>query len=86
MAEALQVINGSPGNLAPVLDAMLETAMRLCQAAFGTLSVGGEQFHVVAQRGVPAKLAEYLRTPYQAVPGTAMGELSDGEQCLILPI
>src|SRR4030095_3409271 len=61
-AEVLGVINASPGDLGPVFDAMLEKAVRLCDATFGTMHTqDGDCFRVVALYDVPEEHAEFLK-------------------------
>ncbi len=60
-AEILQIINRSAGDAEPVFDAILERAMRLCDAAFGGLLVpDGEFIKYIAFRNVPAGFMHFL--------------------------
>ena len=79
-AEVLQVINSSPGDLAPVFDAMLEKAMRLCGADFGFLrTISGPEAKVVASRGLPTELSNFLREPRVPAPSSPAGRALRGE-------
>ena len=58
----LQVISSSPGELEPVFEAMLENAVRLCEAKFGSLLLReGDAFRSVAQHNAPLAYAEERR-------------------------
>ena len=66
MSEVLSVISASPGELEPVFDAMLESAIRICGAKFGNLwlSSDAETLRIGAMHGAPPALeAERRRTP-----------------------
>jgi two-component system NtrC family sensor kinase len=80
VAQVLQVINASPGDLAPVFDAMLDKATRLSEAAFGILwTYDGERFQAVAFHDVPPAYVEFLQEPQLASPVAPLGRVAQGE-------
>ena len=81
-AEVLQVINSSPGDLVPVFDAILDKAIDVCGAAFGTLwTYDGEHFEPVALGRVPPAFAAYLsRKPFPTEAGSTHERLILGER------
>jgi signal transduction histidine kinase len=76
-AEVLQVINGAPGNLAPVFDAILTNASRLCDCVLGGMFLyedGG--FRSVAMLNVTPEFAEiWRREANRPAPTTALARL-----------
>jgi class 3 adenylate cyclase len=80
IAEVLGVINSSPGDLAPVFDAILEKALNLCEAAFGSLArFDGDAFDWVATLGVPeAWFAEFRASGYRPASGLALYRFQHG--------
>ena len=82
-SEVLQVISSSPGELGPVFDAMLQNAVRICEAKFGNMWVReGDKFRIVAIHGAPqeyrdAMLGDPLVLPD---PQSTMGRLVSAGQ------
>jgi len=79
-AEVLQVINSSPGDLAPVFEEILDKAHALCGAAYGgLLTYDGDTFRVAAARG-DARFVEYWRQgPIRPPEGTPLWRVMRGE-------
>src|SRR5215469_2808810 len=62
MSEVLRIVSSSPGELEPVFQAMLENAVRICEAKFGELfRFDGQAFHFAAEVGTPSELIEFQR-------------------------
>ena len=82
-SEILKVISNSPGHLEPVFNAMLEKAVRICEAKFSILWLcenGG--FRSVAQHNTPPAFAEHWRSHpvVHPVPGTGLRRLAETHQ------
>jgi GAF domain-containing protein len=77
-AEVLRVISSSPGELEPVFQAMLENAVRICEAKFGTMyRYDRDKFHPTAVLNAPPPLSEFLRQRggFQPPSGTPLHRL-----------
>ena len=76
-SEVLKVISSSPGELDPVFNAMLEHAVRICDAGFGGLWLyDGSAFHVGALYHVPPEFTEFWkRGPHPPSPQSTMARV-----------
>jgi two-component system NtrC family sensor kinase len=76
-SEVLQVISSSPGELEPVFEAMLEKAVRICDAKFGNIyRRDGGVFRLFATINTPPALAEHRkRIPIRSDPKTLFGRM-----------
>jgi GAF domain-containing protein len=74
-ADVLRVISSSPSDLETVFGAMLENAIRICDAHFGSIyRYDGEALHLVAWHNTPAALVEHRkRSPYRPSSTTPTG-------------
>ncbi len=89
-AEILKVISSSPTDLAPVFDAILENAVRLCDASMGMMGLYDCKMHqTVAQRGGNAEFAKWVmsRGPFEPrLPGTVQRVISARQPVHILDL
>jgi signal transduction histidine kinase len=62
ISQVLQVISSSPGELVPVFERILASAVQICGAKFGVMSLReGDAFHHIASHGAPPALVEQRR-------------------------
>jgi GAF domain-containing protein/CheY-like chemotaxis protein len=76
-SEVLQVISRSPSELEPVFTAMLENALRICEAKFGMLNryVDGAFVTQVMVGAPPALVDALLHKPFNPPPGNPLERL-----------
>ncbi|HVQ16796.1 MAG TPA: GAF domain-containing protein, partial [Vicinamibacterales bacterium] len=81
-SEVLRVISSSPGELEPVFKAMLENAVRICDASFGMLfRLEDSAWRAAAMLGVPPAFADFWRRgPQRAGPRTALARVAETRQ------
>jgi GAF domain-containing protein len=82
-SEVLRVISSSPGDLEPVFQAMLENAVRICEAKFGILF--RFERDVVRPAGmvrVSPEFAQFVRHGVRPSPVTAVGRVAASKKAV----
>jgi GAF domain-containing protein len=83
-SEVLRVISSSPGELEPVFQAMLENAVRTCDAKFGTLYLReAGAFRMIATHNAPPAYGEARarrREPFRPHPSAPLGQVASTKQ------
>jgi signal transduction histidine kinase len=80
-SEVLEVISSSPGALEPVFNAVLENAVRVCEAKFSTLYLcEGDGFRAVAMHNAPHEFAKARATVVRPHPDTSLGQAATTKQ------
>jgi two-component system NtrC family sensor kinase len=82
-ADVLKVISASPGELEPVFQAMLENAVRLCEAKFAMLFFYEKEneFRAVGEWNLPPAYGEFLgKNTIRADPMVPLGQVAITKQ------
>ena len=83
-SQVLQVISSSPGELAPVFQAILESATRICGAKLGNLALfDGSELRMAAFHGAPPAFEELRRrSPTVPLARSALGRVVETKQMI----
>jgi GAF domain-containing protein len=82
-ADVLQVISSSPGALEPVFQAMLEKAVSICAAKFGTLYLcDADAFRMVATHNAPPAYVEARTKQFRPHPDAPIARAASAKQAV----
>ena len=85
-SEVLQVISSSPGALEPVFTTMLEKAVRICDARYGSLYLREDsKLRLVAAHDVPEFLEARRGVAFEPAPGGGLDEAMRNKRAVQIP-
>jgi len=80
-SEVLRIISSSPSDLKPVFQAILDKAVRICEAKFGHLVLAdGDFFRLAAEAHTPAALAQHLKYQFEPTPDSHLDRVRRTKQ------